>query len=301
MKTAHCSDYTKSPDLSSFLKPAIISYFKKYYPLNSYKTYKKTPLTFKYRHIIYILFWTLLLSVSSCRPKGTIRPSIALSFDDNYIDEWYAHKNLFARYNARVTFCLSNIEQLDSIKIEKLKQLRNEGHEIANHSYSHTNPRNFIEKNSITEYLDQEVDKQDSILKQLGFTPTSFALPFGISTQELIDSLQNRYNYTRGATFNIPYKLTRKKKTLDKFNNIFVYNTGAIYSEAMGVDYNFENRIKHVIPALERCLSDSICLVLYAHRINTSNEDYSVSPFFLDSLFNIISEMGVEFKTLSEL
>src|SRR5689334_496516 len=64
------------------------------------------------------------------------RPSIALTFDDGPSESTPEVLETLARYGARATFfqCGNNVRRLPSIA----RQVIEAGHEIGNHSYSHS-------------------------------------------------------------------------------------------------------------------------------------------------------------------
>lgn len=245
-----------------------------------------------------INIFAVLFLISCSNKKGNMPPSVVITFDDDYIREWYSNLDLFDKYNAKVTFCISNFNKLDSTEIRMLHYIKSRGHAIANHSLSHTNPLTYIENNGIKEYLRREVDSSFAILKKSGFTTNCYAIPFGEGSSELTDSLLTRYNLVRGAIDNPLRWYMQNRRTLDVFDDIYIFTPIQRYTESMGIDINYRNTISLIKPGLKRCKSDSLCIVLYAHRINESDSNYSVSNKFLDSLLKEINALNLQYKTL---
>ncbi len=56
--------------------------------------------------------------------SGVSHTGIALTFDDDSVDAWYATREILQRYNAHVTFFVSNLGGLDQSEINELKLLQ---------------------------------------------------------------------------------------------------------------------------------------------------------------------------------
>lgn len=99
---------------------------------------------------------------------------IALTFDDGPHPRYTPQiLNILKKYNVKATFFVigKNIENYPST----LKRIYEEGHEIGNHSYDHSNV-STMSKNDIK----YEIDKCEQLIKeQLNFTPKLFRPPQG--------------------------------------------------------------------------------------------------------------------------
>ena len=95
--------------------------------------------------------------ITVTEPPVSERSGIALTFDDNYIDEWYAVRSIFQRYDAHATFYVSQYDGLDEDQIDKLRTLQADGHEIAFHGRYHTDAAAYLETHTIQQYLDYEI------------------------------------------------------------------------------------------------------------------------------------------------
>jgi peptidoglycan/xylan/chitin deacetylase (PgdA/CDA1 family) len=102
------------------------------------------------------------------------RRAIALTFDDGPSESTPLVLELLAAHNARATFfvCGANVARLPAIA----RQTADAGHEIGNHSYSHSRfdfrAREFMR-------VDIE-DAQRTILGACGVMPTLFRVPYGV-------------------------------------------------------------------------------------------------------------------------
>ena len=82
---------------------------------------------------------------------------IAVTFDDAFVDEWHALREMLNRYNAKVTFFVSHFNRLGQYSIDKLKALRDDGHEIGFHGLKHLNAVKFMESRPIEQYMNEEI------------------------------------------------------------------------------------------------------------------------------------------------
>jgi peptidoglycan/xylan/chitin deacetylase (PgdA/CDA1 family) len=102
------------------------------------------------------------------------RPSIALTFDDGPSESTPELLNLLEKHHACATFfqCGMNVERLPGVA----REVAGAGHEIGNHSYSHTKLY-FRSAASIYEELRRG---QDAIAEAAGCAPVLFRAPYGV-------------------------------------------------------------------------------------------------------------------------
>ncbi len=102
------------------------------------------------------------------------RRAIALTFDDGPSESTPRVLELLAAHNARATFfmCGANVTRLPGIA----RQAANDGHEIGNHSYSHSR-FDFRAREFMRVDID---DAQQAISAACGVTPTLFRAPYGV-------------------------------------------------------------------------------------------------------------------------
>ena len=118
--------------------------------------------------------------------KGSSRGAgVALTFDDAHIDEWHGQRALFAAYGARVTFFVTLFHRLSRRRIDMLRVLYADGHAIESHGVNHLHGPDYVEEHGLNAYVEQEVLPSLEAMQREGFTPTTFAYPFGARTSEL--------------------------------------------------------------------------------------------------------------------
>jgi len=102
------------------------------------------------------------------------RQSIALTFDDGPSESTPRVLETLARYGARATFfqCGNNVRRLPSIA----RQVIEAGHEIGNHSYSHS--ALYLRS---PEFIYNELSTAQQVIQaECGVTPHLFRAPFGV-------------------------------------------------------------------------------------------------------------------------
>jgi peptidoglycan/xylan/chitin deacetylase (PgdA/CDA1 family) len=101
-------------------------------------------------------------------------PSIALTFDDGPSESTPRLLEIFARYGATATFfhCGANVDRLPEIA----RTVRDAGHEIGNHSYSHP----YFHFRGAA-FMEAELARaQRSIESVTGAAPTLMRAPYGV-------------------------------------------------------------------------------------------------------------------------
>jgi len=128
-------------------------------------------------------------------------PGLALSFDDTFVDAWFALRPMLQRYGARVTFFVSRYHVLGPEQRAKLKTLAADGHAIEAHTVQHLRAPDYVEQHGLNAYLHNEVDPSIAILRDDGFTVDAFAYPFGARTSELDKGIAKRVPVIRSVAF----------------------------------------------------------------------------------------------------
>jgi len=180
---------------------------------------------------------------------------------------------------------------LDSSQIDKLKILASEGHEIACHGYQH---KNVLEYQS-EDYINQEIIPALQKMREIGFEPAAFAYPFGASTAEMDSLLLNYFKTIRKATYNI------SDTTIDQYPEIYANSKNYRIVNAMGIDYNYAISPENFETGIKRALKNKETLVVYAHIIDSSNEEYTIHPEYLEKLFLVCKKHRIRSVTMREM
>jgi peptidoglycan/xylan/chitin deacetylase (PgdA/CDA1 family) len=125
-----------------------------------------------------------------------------MSFDDTEVDAWYGFRDVFARYDARATFFVTEYAQFTDDGRQKLHALYDEGNDIEAHGVHHVNVCDYTATtgNGIEGYITDEVMPSIQVLKDDGFAPVAFAFPGGTMGNAIVDALAPLVPLTRGIT-----------------------------------------------------------------------------------------------------
>lgn len=224
-----------------------------------------------------------LLFFISCQQKEIRRPGVCISFDDRSIREWYSMKSLLSKYNAHVTFFVTQFDSLDSIEVSMLKGLEKEGHEIGSHGALHVVSEYYIKDKSYKEYIQNEVNASILTMTERGFVPKSFAYPYGAKYWFTDTILQRKFHILRGVEPMNP------ERDLTLIDNIYYSFNGDRTLSAIGIDKDSDLTKEMIAKAIKRAFDNKEMLMLYGHSpaTDTDNGQYN---FDIDLLEYILSE-----------
>jgi hypothetical protein len=110
---------------------------------------------------------------------GPARAGLALAFDDNAVEEWLTIRDLLAAHDARVTFFVSRYTLLTDDERAGLDVLAGDGHDLEPHSVLHLHAPTYVHDHGVDGYLADEALPSIQVLAAAGYTPTTYAYPFG--------------------------------------------------------------------------------------------------------------------------
>ena len=113
------------------------------------------------------------------------RAGLAMSFDDDDIDMWYALRGVFRAHRARVTFFVTRFHLWTAEERAMLAELYAAGHDVQAHGVDHLNALDFVAEHTVAEYVKQEVLPSVAALRAAGYPVSAFAFPGGASNDEL--------------------------------------------------------------------------------------------------------------------
>ena len=239
-----------------------------------------------------LLLVGVCLILTTCK-NDKINGAVVFSFDDQYIEEWFAQRELFQKYNIRATFFISRPHLLTPEKINKLKILQNDGHEIGCHGLNHLNVVEY--KDSINILIEKEIKPAIKILSDMGFEILSFAHPYGQSLPEINLELLKYFEFLRMATWNVD------DTTIEFYNEIYADKDNYNVINSMGIDTNYRISLENFKQGLCRTKKNKEVLILYAHNINTSLANYTISPEYLERSFKLCKKLNISTIRLCDL
>lgn len=254
------------------------------------------------------LFMSVLLLIS-CQQKSenTHKAGIAISFDDHFINEWYALRPLFQKYNAQVTFFITCPDSLTNNEISKIKQLQKDGHEIGFHGTIHGNATAMLASMGPQKYVETELEPGLRHLAEIGIKPASYAHPGGNHTDQA-DSilLANGFKILRDVAqaerklFGIPvYHLAPRV-----MNCIYYPFNKKQIVDALMIDEGTNISNEEIKDALKKAKDTNTAIMLFGHKPlynKPKNGEYGFSVAFLETILKEANARNLKFYTMSEL
>ncbi len=124
-------------------------------------------------------------------------PGVCLTFDDFFVDNWFAALPILKKHEARVTFCVSHLQRATQNQLKLLSDIQNAGHEIGYHTRTHPKLNQYIEDKGLESWIANEIDLGVREHKAAGFTATSFASPFHSFTKQSLELTCKRFEIVR--------------------------------------------------------------------------------------------------------
>ena len=181
---------------------------------------------------------------------------VAISFDDHYVNDWYAANEVFREYNWKATFYISRFDRLTEEEIEKLHELKKEGHEIAAHGMHHIRAVDFIAENGVRAYLDYEINPMMEMMHENNFFPTTFAYPYGSRNVPIDTLLLDHFDILRGTT--------RATPELESLRAFFNYDNVVF---GLGIDsQRADFDLDYVLSALQFAKESNKILIVFGHK-----------------------------------
>lgn len=252
-------------------------------------------MNFIFKRAIYLTLLSFLLFINQACNKKDItqsvdtRGGIALTFDDNYIDNWYTHIDFFDSLGVRATFYISNFNKLSSSQKIKLKKLKNHGHEIAFHSTNHVNFLKFADSAKIDRLLKEEVMHGLSLMNNEGFHPTTFAYPYG-QHNDILDKLLLK-NFKSVRALNGTKDLSKSLASIG--NNKLIFG--------LGIDETSKRDLSKIEGLLDIAQTNDKCAVLLVHNIERKDITMQIPLWKLKQIINKAKSLSLKFYTISEI
>ena len=119
-----------------------------------------------------------------CRLKNKQKRQVVLTFDDGPTELTPLFLDLLNRYEVKaVFFCIGRqIAQYPQI----VQRIKEEGHLIGNHTYSHI-PQNCFASTAV---MTQEIQQTDALLAQLGIVTPYFRPPYGVTNPHIASAVR---------------------------------------------------------------------------------------------------------------
>lgn len=225
-------------------------------------------------------------------PQIENQSGVVLTFDDDFVNEWYNANSILETYNWKATFFVTKFNQLSNDKIEKLKTLKSKGHEIAAHGSNHINAVNYIATNTLSSYLEVEITPMKNLMIENDLEPITFAYPYGARNTSLDQTLLNEFQIIRGTTYGQPDPA---------YHNCYYNNSQVVFG--LGIDKSYSHySLSYFISLLEYAKKNNRIVIFYSHKpVETSNADYETEYNTLIAICEYVKNNKMKFYKTSEL
>ena len=243
--------------------------------------------------ILSIVLFSCSENDDNLNQQSNLQAGVVITFDDDYIDEWFDANNVLQEYNWKATFFITRFNQFSDAKIQKLKILNNYGHEIGGHGLNHLNAASFISTNGTIDYLNQEIHPMITLINNVDFSVTSFAYPFGARNVATDNLLLNEFQIIRGTTYGSSNPAIQK---------CFYNNDRLVFG--LGIDNNYSHfSISYFISLLEYAKNNNKVVIFYAHKpVISSQANYETEYQTLIEICRYVhNNNNMKFYKMSEL
>ena len=224
--------------------------------------------------------------------ENKYQPGVAISFDDRYIDEWLEASEALRDFGFKATFFVSQFHTLSPEEIDKVKMLKEMGHEIGGHGHEHIDALSFCENNGIGEYLVKEISPMVNAMLAKGINPTSFAYPFGTRSAEIDESMLRNFQIVRGTVYGGKDPASQK-----------CYFDGGRLVFAIGIDSSYSHfSMAYLTSILEYAKESGKIAIFYSHRPTPASVgEYETEYAALAEICRYVKSNNMKFYKMSEL
>lgn len=221
-----------------------------------------------------------------------LQSGVVITFDDDYVNEWFEANAILQAYDWKATFFVTRFHQLSSEKIQKLIDLKSEGHEIGGHGLNHLNAPDYISLNSQNQYLNNEIIPMKNLMNNYNLFPTSFAYPYGARNSISDNLLLNNFEIIRGTTYG---------NITPSSHNCFFNGNRLVFG--LGIDKNYSHfSIPYFLNLLEYAKNNNKVVIFYAHKpVAMFQNNYETEYQTLIEICNYVKNNNMKFYTISEL
>lgn len=261
----------------------------------------------KNKNIILLLLIGFLGTIG-CQKKGEKHPAgIAFSLDDRYLKEWMQLRPLLKKYNAHVTFYVTQFDSLSPQEIQWLHELESDGHEIGAHGAAHIRVLDYWRgSGSLDAFFKNEVEAEVVSMQKAGFRPVTFAHVGGQQTWFTDQRLLHDYFILlRDVSMTervLPYfTLKRSVFAMDEIYYHFDQPDPTVHS--LLIDQLTHITDSQLRDGLIRAKNTNTVLMLMGHRplFEASEEPYGFEVKKLEYLLAESYKLGLKTYTMAEL
>jgi hypothetical protein len=211
------------------------------------------------------------------------------------VNEWFEIMDFLYAFNAKISFYISNYQNISDTNKTLLSRIDSMGHEIGFHGTHPVNYNDYILTHTIEEYIQFEIEEGLDAMIQDGFDIRHFAYPYGPSC-EALDSILTDYFVSIRKVCHISDRTELKR--LKKIYYDFPIKEKIIYGA--GIDNYYNISLEEIYQALDKARSKEKVLFLYCHKLCNMEADWNIPIQKLKSIVIYCYENNIPMMTLSE-
>lgn len=217
-------------------------------------------------------------------------PGVALTFDDDRVDNWFQYLPMLDSAKVKATFYVCKYNRFTPEQKRKLAIIQSHGHEIAFHGTNHYNMMDYVYryKHTIDDLMKFEVVDGLKLMNRDGFYPITFAYPYG-AHNGLYDKMLMRY-----------FKSVRALNGTSDFSKSLAATEKNDVLYGLGIDKSSNRSDANVMDVVKSAFNNNGCAVFVAHDINTG-KPLSVNRERLEKIFWHVKKLGLKYYTISEI
>ncbi|MFY7728723.1 MAG: polysaccharide deacetylase family protein [Flavobacterium sp.] len=254
--------------------------------------------------VIVLLFFSALLGlfiennqgqlIHKTAPEKKYKPGIVLTFDDNYIDDWYNADKTLHPYGWKATFFICKYAWLTQNEKKELHALQAHGHDIAGHGYNHENALKYAARYGLNKYIHDEIIPLKAAMNKDGFNINSFAYPDGAGAHDanLDNNLLKYFNIIRGTTYG---KLPADAQ--------YSYYNGERVIYGLGIDTDYRQfDLEYYKALMDYAKEHNKIVIFYGHKtVNNATGKLETPLEALQQICEYAVNNNLKFYTVDEL
>ena len=224
--------------------------------------------------------------------KVNSRGGVVLTFDDDYVDEWFNVNIKLMQYKWKGTFYVTHFDKLSDSQIQELKYLQKNGNEIAAHGLNHVRTVDYIKQNGEDKFIHQEITPMLDLMKQNGFNTTEFSYPYGNRNVESDQLLLKYFKTIRGTTYG---------NEAPNLQNCYYKKEPLIYG--LGLDNSYQHfNLSYYLSLLQYAKEHNKVVIFYAHKtVTKATKEYETEFNTLEQICKFVKDNDMNFYTVSDL
>lgn len=255
----------------------------------------------------YIVFILVIIQLGCDVPSGELHSKktagIAISFDDRYVAQWDSLLPILKKYDAKVTFYVTQFDSLTDSEKQILVKLQNEGHEIGAHGSTHSPAVSYAMAHSTDAYIKNEVESEVNAMKKWGLKISTYAHPGGQQAWFINQRLSKYFTLWRDVALkNRKIGFFTIRRQVSEIDEVY-YHSKEQNVYALLIDDDAEVNEKDIEDGFFRAKKDHAVMLLFAHKPTFAHKSgkLGMNVFFLEKILKEAKKQGLKSYTMSEL